>query len=145
MGRSGSLSLVLSSRSGSRGLSGSSPTTRGSLPPVGPGPVGPVPLGPEPGTIADPKPPRPSATPPPGDPLPPCGPGPVGPVPLGPEPGTIDDRKPTRPCANASPKPPVNGSSYCGKTQSVYWLNSQYAWQSACWRQLYAPMLTWIG
>ena len=23
-------------------------------------------------------------------------------------------------------KPPVNGSSHCGKTQSVYWLKSQY-------------------
>src|SRR4029077_432784 len=32
-----------------------------------------------------------------------------------------------------------------GKTQSVYWLNSQYEWQSLCWRQLYAPIESMMG
>ena len=66
----------------------------------------------------------------------PVGPGPSVRCRDGPEPGTIDDRKPTRPARTSSAKPPVNGSSYSGETQSVYWLNSQYAWQSLCCRQL---------
>src|SRR5262249_61048098 len=77
--------------------------------------------------------------------VPPVKPGPLGPVPAGPEPGTTDDRNASCPSANSFAKPPVKGSSYTGNTQSVYWLNSQYEWQSLCCRQLYAPIESMIG